>query len=135
MAIEGGAPIEVGTPKSRRSILAGALGGLGAVALQALGRPSPAAAVSNGDVQLGHGTADTDNDATAETRVNGTTDGQVTFTGRQNGSGVGLYGYTDTGLAVKGTGNSSGTGVFGETTSGTGMHGQSATGTGLRAAS
>jgi hypothetical protein len=112
---------EVGAPKSRRSILAGALGGLGAVALQALGRPSPADAASNGNVQLGHGTGDTDNDSTLETRVNGTTDGQVAFSAWQNGSGIGLSGVTATGIAVRGGANSTGTGVSASSQDGPGV--------------
>jgi hypothetical protein len=127
--------INTDAPKTRRSILAAALGGAGAVVAQALGRPSPVAAISNGNVQLGHGTSDTDNDSALETRVRGTTDGQIALSGSQNGSGIGLYGLTNTGYGIRGTGSASGTGVLGETVSGTGVAGTSSDGTGVDATS
>ena len=116
---------EISSPKSRRSILAAGLGGLGAVVVSSLGHPSPVDAAPNGNVQLGHGTADSDNDATAETRVNGTTDGQVALSAIQNGSGTGLYGYSNTGIGVKGIGGSTGTALWGQSTDGPGTNGSS----------
>jgi hypothetical protein len=112
--------IDAAAPKTRRAILAAGLGGLGAVAVQALAHPSPAEALANGDVQLGHGTADTDNDSGAETRVNGTTDGQVAFSAIQGGSGVGLFGSSNTGAGVKGIGGTTATGLWGQSTDGPG---------------
>lgn len=108
-------------PKTRRALLAAGVGGLGAFAAQSLIRPATVAAVANGNVQLGVGSADTDNDATAETRVNGTTDGQIAFSAVQNGSGVGLYGYSNSGRAVQAIGGGSGTALWGQTTTGSGV--------------
>lgn len=126
--------VEVGAQKSRRAILAGALGGLGAIALQALGRPASVEAASNGNVQLGHGTADTDNNSAAETRVNATADAVVAFTGAQLATGgMGLQGLASDGFGVKGDASSSGNGVVGYSQSGTGVQGYSASGTGLDA--
>ncbi|HLX33945.1 MAG TPA: hypothetical protein VKR30_01735 [Candidatus Limnocylindrales bacterium] len=117
--------IDVGASKSRRSILAGALGGLGALAASALSRPLSVDAAANGNVQLGHGTADTDNDSSAETRVNGTTDGIVALSAWQNGSGTGFEGLTQTGTGVLGIAGTSGVGVQGQSDTGTGVHGES----------
>lgn len=114
--------LDVEKPKTRRAILAAGLGGLGAVAAQALSHPSPADAVTNGNVQLGHGVIDSDNDATSETRVNGTTDGQIVFSAIQAASGVGLYGYSLTGQGVKAVGGGTGTAFWGQSTDGPGLN-------------
>jgi hypothetical protein len=45
--------IDAGVPQSRRALLAGALGGVVALAAQAIGRPLPALAGADGDVVLG----------------------------------------------------------------------------------
>ena len=115
--------LDVEKPKTRRAILAAGLGGLGAVAVQALSHPSPAEAVTNGNVQLGHGPLDSDNDAATETRVNLTGSGLVAFSAFQmTGTGVGLWGQTTSGVAVKGIATTSGIGLKGESTDGPGVN-------------
>ncbi|HEX8026223.1 MAG TPA: hypothetical protein VF484_08460 [Candidatus Limnocylindrales bacterium] len=110
------------------------MGGLGAAALQALGKPAAALAASNGNVQLGHGTADTDNNSAAETRVNATADAVVAFTGAQLATGgMGLQGLASDGFGVKGNASTSGNGVVGYSQTGTGVQGYSASGYGLDA--
>jgi len=115
--------VDVKQPRSRRAMLAGLAGSLAAVAGSAAVRPSRVEAIATGNVQLGHGTADTDNDSALETRVNGTANGITAFSAVQNGSGVGLSGSTDTGQGVKGVGASTGTGVLGQSATGDGVSG------------
>jgi hypothetical protein len=117
--------IDTGASKSRRAVLAGAIGGAGALAISALGHPGAVAAAANGNVQLGHGTADTDNDSAAETRVNGTTDGIVALSAVQAGNGVGLAGSTGTGIGTHGVGTDTGVGVKGTSNAGNGARGES----------
>jgi len=106
--------VDVQRARSRRAVLAGLAGGVAAVASSAVMKPDRVGAAANGNVQLGHGTADTDNDAALETRVNGTADGIVAFSGVQSGSGTGLNGQSGTGNGVLGTtGGASNAGVQG----------------------
>jgi len=59
-------------PRSRRAILAAALGGIGAAALNALGRPSQATAANGNAIKLGISAVtygDADNTATSETGI------------------------------------------------------------------
>jgi hypothetical protein len=117
--------IDTGVSKSRRAVLAGAIGGAGALAISALGHPAAVAAAANGNVQLGHGTADTDNDSAAETRVNGTTDGTIALSGFQAGSGIGLSGRSATGIGTQGVGTGTGVGLKGTSNAGNGARGES----------
>jgi hypothetical protein len=117
--------IDTGAAKSRRAVLAGAIGGAGALAISALGHPAAVAAAANGNVQLGHGTADTDNDSAAETRVNGTTSGITALSGVQAGSGIGLAGTTGTGIGTQGVGTGTGVGLKGTSNAGNGARGES----------
>ena len=99
---------------SRRALLAGALGGIGAWAASAIGRASPVRA-ANGDPML-VGNAHT---ATAETKItNSTTIDTV------------LWGASSSGVGVSGT-SSSNFGVYGSSTSYTGILGSSSTGIGV----
>ena len=118
-------PTETPTRRSRRQILAAGLGALGGLFAGALGRPLPAEAAANGNVQLSTGVGNTDNDSAAETRVNATTTGIVALSG-VSGLGTGLYGYSATGTAgVRGLGGDTAPGVLAESTNGTGLSGAS----------
>lgn len=124
--------IDTGASKSRRAVLAGAIGGAGALAISALGHPAAVAAAANGNVQLGHGTADTDNDSAAETRVNGTTSGITALSAVQAGSGTGVAGTSGSGYGVTAT-SETGTGAYASASGvGAGVIGQSQEGTGAR---
>jgi hypothetical protein len=118
--------LDVEKPKTRRAILAAGLGGLGAVAAQALSHPSPADAVTNGNIQLGQGVGNTDNDCAVETRINGINDGQTVFSAFQNGSGVGLYGFSVTGRAVQAIGSTTATAYWAQSNHGPGVDAWSA---------
>jgi hypothetical protein len=89
--------IDPTTPRSRRSILAGALGGAGLLVANALGKANPVAAANNDPVLLGKGTTPTENAATAQTVVNATgahalvglSDTAIGVFGRSSGPGTG----------------------------------------------
>ena len=110
---------------SRRALLAGALGGLGAWAATAIGRASPVRAGIDGDVVLG----DT-NTATTVTKITNTSGGNALWgdvpsgTGilgsSANGAGVGAIGGSSTRGALEGRSNGNATGVFGFSGSGNG---------------
>ena len=123
--------IDSGTGTTRRKVLAAALGAAGAYAVSAIAGVAPVAAVANGNVQLGAGVADTDNDSAAQTQVRGTTDGMVAFSAVQSGSGTGLYGYTLSGTGVLAVGGSSGNGLDARSSMGTGAIGASFSGIGV----
>jgi hypothetical protein len=119
------------TRTTRRAVMTAALGAAGAFAASAIVRAAPVAAAPNGNVQLGAGASNSDNDAAAETRVKGTTDGIVAFSAIQAGSGTGLYGYTLTGTGVLAVGGGTGSGLAASSSGGTGAVGASYTGTGV----
>jgi hypothetical protein len=99
-------------PKSRRALLAGALGGVGAWALATIGRADPVRAEGQAVVVGGDYL-----DATSVTTLtNSTTDADV-FLARSLGGGHGVYGRS-----------ASGTGVTGESATGRGLHGTGAIG-------
>lgn len=107
--------------KSRRALLAGAIGGLGAWAAVAVGRASPARAEGE-NIQVG-GEYTT---ATSRTRVRNDANAAWVFQAESSGAGVGLYGASGSHTGVYGF-CGSGTGVLGQSGSqGTGVHGSSA---------
>ena len=112
------------SPTSRRAILAGALGGLGALAASAIGRASPVRAGVDGDVVLG-----ADNGALSRTLIYNYTNTETVLWG-DSSVGIGVKGATDSGIGVQGT-SSSNTGVAGSSTSGYGVTGSSSSGTGV----
>jgi hypothetical protein len=101
------------TPSSRRAVLAAALGGLAALVAQALGRPAPTRAGTDGDVAL--------NEVRGVTSETGVTM-YVGLTPALVGKITGPYG----GTAVSGDGGSYGVGV-----AGTGLYGVIGTGKGF----
>jgi hypothetical protein len=105
-------------PSTRRALLAGALGGLGALAASAIGRPSLAQAHDADDVRLGGS-----NSTTATTSITNT------FT-----NGDAFAAHADAGFAISGTSNS-GRGVAGESNIGDGVHGESTYGNGVSGSS
>jgi hypothetical protein len=136
--------IDPTTPRSRRSLLAGALGGAGLLVANALGKANPVAAANGDPVLLGQGTTATQNAATAPTVVNATGANAVVglsttaigVFGRSTGPGTGR----STGV-VGATGNGSGiaddidqTGVYGfadDSVEAAGVWGDTSQGTGV----
>jgi hypothetical protein len=120
-----------GTGTTRRMVITAAVGAAGAFAASAIAGAAPVAAAPNGNVQLGSGVSDSDNDSAAQTQVRGTTDGIIAFSAVQAGSGMGLYGYTMTGTGVLAVGGSTGNGLDARSTNGIGAMGASYTGSGV----
>jgi hypothetical protein len=110
--------IDPAAPRSRRAILAGALGGAGALVAHALGRAAPVAAADGDSVQLGRGTTLTDNTANSPTLINSVAEPAL---GTQGAGTVGVWGKMTT----------SGIGTLGTSVSGTGAQGSSTTGAGV----
>lgn len=114
-------PVDVTTARterpSRRALLAGALGGLGVWAASAVGRAKPVRAESEPMVVGG----DYDTATTATTLTNQANNATV-FLSQSLASGVGLWGYSASGIAIRAT-TPSGTGVDSSSTSGVGVRG------------
>jgi hypothetical protein len=121
-------PIDNRSPiSSRRALLAGALGGLGALAAQALGRPTATRAEGQTMVVGGEYL-----DATSRTYIqNLTTDADV-LVGYSGGNGYGVYGGSSSNTGVYGVSSSwfgvqglsgSHTAVYGQSTSNIGVYG------------
>lgn len=119
--------------RSRRAILAGALGAAASVAVDAVARPAPALATSS--VYLG-----VDNPESSTTSITNSSTGIDAFSAVATGTGSGVYGVSDSGPGVLGSSDSyrgvegdsvSGAGVFGFSDSGDGVHGQSNSGNGV----
>jgi hypothetical protein len=106
-------------PRTRRALLAGALGGIGAAAVTAIGRAAPVRAEGE-TLHVGdeYGTA------TSRTRIlNQTNNADVLF-GESAAGGIGVYGSSVFSH-----------GVWGNSSSGTGVNGTSGTGNGVRGTS
>ncbi|HET9614372.1 MAG TPA: hypothetical protein VFP22_06145 [Candidatus Limnocylindrales bacterium] len=129
-------------PRSRRSILLGALGGAGALVAHALGAAPPAAAANGDPVTLGLGSVATDNVATASTIVNSAaaspvlaakSTGAVTGVKATTAGGTGVWGQS--GANPPGGTDTTKTGVYGfadqEHPADIGVWGDSIIGTGL----
>ena len=111
--------IDQAAPRSRRSILLGALGGAGAAVIASLGRAAPVAAADGDNVVLGHGSTPTDNAATSATIVNsGAEPALGAVTAADN---TALSGWTGTGVGA--WGNSGATPPDGTDNSQTGVYG------------
>jgi hypothetical protein len=107
------------TFRSRRALLAGAVGGLGAVMAAAIGRATPVLAGVDGDVALGG-----QNTATTETRITNSTNGMQVFTAQSTGAGTAVTAYSQSGLAIYAESQSK-EGVVGYSNSGIGVRGHS----------
>lgn len=113
--------------RSRRAILAGALGGIAATVLAAIDRPRPAAADHAGDFYLGH-----DNTTTGETKIiNDVLEapGSV-FTAQTVGDVVAVRGYSNAGIGVRGD-SVGAEGVVGTSSTSVAVKGKSAGGIGV----
>ena len=99
------------TPRTRRAILAGALGAAAAVGIDAVARPAPAEAVV-AYVQLGGNSAA--NTATSTTQISNSTADDNAFEAYATGGGMGVYAASDSWI-----------GVFGDSGSGIGVAGTS----------
>jgi hypothetical protein len=122
------------TSTSRRALLAGALGGIGALAATVIGRADPVRAANGDPVTVG-GTFT----GTATTKITNTDINESAIWGNaSNASGIGVgvrgdsasdgygvWGISPTGSGVRGE-STSGDGVSGESTSSNGVFGQSA---------
>ena len=107
------------TPRSRRAVLAGALGGVAAAAASSLIRPSTVGATDHSALIVGES-----NTATLQTTLNSSAGSGTTFLAVASGSGTAIQG---TGLTGKG--------VTGSTTSGVALRGVAAGGYGAYATS
>jgi hypothetical protein len=130
--------VDTTAPRTRRALLAGALGAGVATVASALGRPLPARAGVDGDVVLGvqnYGATTTEifTDTPEGTAFKGAS---VTAPGGTTSIGTGILGTTGNGHGVHGKATWLGTGVLGETVGGYGVRGKaSGSGTGVSASS
>ena len=104
---------------SRRALIAGALGGLGAWAAGVIGRAAPVRAEGENIVVGGEYLT-----AQSQTLIRNQTNGSAVFSAQSWSSGLAIYGKSD-----------SGTGVYGESFSGNGLVGVSNTQSALNAVS
>jgi hypothetical protein len=121
--------IDSANPSSRRTLLAGALGGLAAAVAGTLGRAQPARAHDPDDVRLGAA-----NSTIYETQLINTSTNVTALLCLANGEGHGVSGQSTSGDGVFGT-SKSGDGVAGGSTSGRGVYGQSISGSGVHGSS
>jgi hypothetical protein len=103
-------PIDTSSPRTRRAILAGGLGGLAALAANALGRPAPTLA-SDGQAMLVGGEYSS---SSVTSVTNATGNG---FYGGSLGTGFAVTGQSNQGIGVHGF-STSNIGVLGESSSG-----------------
>ena len=128
------------TPRSRRAVLAGALGGVAAAAASSLIRPSSVDATDHSPLVVGE-----PNTATLQTTLNSSAGSGTTFLATATGTGTavsgtgnagrGVTGITQTGVAVRAAAFGSGSGVQASSTTGTGLLTTSTSGVALRASS
>ena len=104
---------------SRRALLAGALGGLGALAASAIGRASPARAANGDPVLVGNA-----HTASSTTQITNSTNGNTVLRGESTGSGIGVRGTSSSSIGVRGS-SSSYIGVVGFSSSSIGVFGES----------
>jgi hypothetical protein len=114
--------VDTTSPRTRRAILAGALG---AAVAGTLGRAQRASAHDPDDLQLG-----VLNTATGQTKITTTLTNGDGFLAYANGLGSGIYGDSASGAGVDGF-SASGIGVDGFSPPGTGLRGVSHSGTGV----
>ena len=93
------------TPRSRRALLAGAIGGIGALAMSAIGRASPVAAADGEAVLVGGEYASstpTGITTSGATALYGTSNSGIGVRGESTAVG-GVEGFSDLGFGVQGT--------------------------------
>jgi len=118
-------PIIETPPRSRRTVLAGALAGLGAIVASGIGRPAPLRAANGDPVILGQA-----NTATTQTAISNTATNGAALQVNGNGAGNGINGYSPSGAGINGS-SGSGVGVHGYSPSGGGVLGESTSGNGV----
>jgi hypothetical protein len=109
--------LDTASYRSRRAILAASLGGLAAVAANAIGRPAPVSANDPNDVVLGQ-----PNTATMTTEITNPDGNEDVFHASSGGSGIAVAGFSTSGLAIQGVSGSN-TGVTGSSETLIGVHG------------
>jgi hypothetical protein len=124
VAIE--SPIDPASPRSRRAVLAAALGAGAATVLSAVARPLPAQATDGDTVTVGSIYS-----ATSTTELFNGTNSNAVFQAI-SATGTALYGVTTSAAAISGN-SDSGTGVVGASNSGVGLWGASGSGVGVKA--
>ena len=117
--------VDTTTPRTRRAIVMGAIGGIAALAANAVARPLEARAADPNDVVLGMM-----NVTTSVTTIQNTANGETAFEGTSTDDGIGVHGSSTGGPGVRGNADSA-AGVEGLSTSSTGVYGFSASGTGV----
>jgi len=124
---------------SRRALLAGALGGIGAAVAGTVAKVSPVRA--EGEAMVVGGDY---NDATTATILGNQSTAATVFLGQSTAGGIGVYGYSNTNNGVKGESvssvgvrgiSSSSIGVQGNSTGSTGVRGESVSASGVRGVS
>jgi hypothetical protein len=106
---------------SRRALLAGALGGLGALAASAIGRASPVRAADDGQVMH---VGDEWADALTSSGIGNQTNNETVFHAESSHGGIGLQGSSSSFYGVYGSSSSS-YGVYGSSSSDIGVGGSS----------
>ena len=114
---------------SRRALLVGALGGVGAWVAAAVGRASPVHA--EGEAMVVGGEYFT---ATSQTYLANASTTSNVFVAESYGAGTGLFGTSGTGHGVFGRSFGAGKGVWGKSSSGVGVDAESITGPGVKRA-
>jgi hypothetical protein len=109
-------------PRSRRALLAAAVGGVGALAAEAIARPLPAQAASAALM------TEVDNPTTARTSISAvtsiTTPGAIAFETNVGLDATAIHGDSPGGVGVFGTNDTSGAGVVGNSNHAVGVLGQ-----------
>jgi len=131
--------IDSSVASSRRALLAGAVGGMAALAADAVAGPLAANAAS-GDVMV-VGAANIaftptvlDDTSSGDTAFQVTSSGGISILGNNNGAGVGVDGASLSSVGVRGT-STGHQGVQGQSTSSIGVEGISSSGFGVRGSS
>ena len=106
-------------PRSRRALLAGALGGLAAWAASTAARVSPAEAAAGDPIRMGRLNKASSTETTLQTKTSG-----AAYLVNQIGAGAAVRGVSTTGRAVVGVAGHDGTGVFGFSPNHDGVVGQ-----------
>jgi hypothetical protein len=118
----------VDNPRSRRALLAGAVGGLGAWLVSAAQRAMPAEAAAGDAIRIGQITGG----GAATTGLRAMTP-KPAFRAAQMGRGTGIHGESTSGRAVVGTAGSGGTGLWGYSPNHIGVFATTDTGIGINA--
>jgi hypothetical protein len=104
---------------SRRALLAGALGGLGALAASAIGRASPVRAANNDPITVGNAFT-----GTSTTTISNSSNSNSVFEAASSAGGAGVLGTSNSSYGVAGS-SASGNGVYGQSSSSNGVWGES----------